>query len=139
MDDNGYNHLFAYSPSKMAPVRLTNGLWDDISPAINKDGTKVVFASNRNAYWDLYVLNLNDGLIQRITDTPEFDGNPGWSPDDQWIICETMVGDQMEINIISMLNPGQIIQLTSDPARIAVKFRSVGNALDKPIIQIQHI
>jgi TolB protein len=116
LDDNGYNHLFAYSPTKMNPVRLTSGLWDDISPAVNKDGTKVVFASNRNAYWDLYVLSLNDGLIQRITDTAEFDGNPAWSPDDQWITCETMVGDQLEIKIISMVDPGQIIQLTDNPA-----------------------
>lgn len=116
MDDNGYNHLFAYSPTKLAPVRLTNGLWDDISPSINADGSKVVFASNRNAYWDLYTLNLGDGQVQRITDTPEFDGNPGWSPDDQWITYETISVDQMEINIISTVNPGQIIQLTDNPA-----------------------
>ena len=101
MDDNGYNHLFAYAPQKMAPVRLTNGSWNDISPAINRDGTKVVFASNRNAYWDLYILNLGDGQISRVTDTPEFDGSPAWSPDDQWIIYESMSGDNMEINILA--------------------------------------
>lgn len=116
MDDNGYNHLFAYAPLKMAPLRLTNGLWDDVSPAINRDGNKVIFASNRNAYWDLYTLSLTDGQIARITDTPEFDGNPAWSPDDQWITYETMSGDQMEINILSISNPGQTIQLTNDPA-----------------------
>jgi len=116
MDDNGYDHLFAYSPSRAAPVRLTNGLWDDRTPAINSDGTEVVFASNRNAYWDLYILNLLDGQITRITDTPDFDGNPGWSPDDQWITYETMIGDQMEINILSIVNPSQVIQLTNDPA-----------------------
>lgn len=116
LDDNGYNHLFAYSPTKLAPVRLTNGLWEDVSPSINTDGSKVVFASNRNAYWDLYILNLSDGQIQRFTDTPEFDGNPAWSPDGQWITYETMVDDQMEIKIISTINPGQIIQLTDNPA-----------------------
>jgi TolB protein len=116
MDDNGYNHLFAYAPQKMAPVRLTNGQWDDVSPAVNRDGTKVVFASNRNAYWDLYTLNLNDGQINRVTDTPDFDGNPAWSPDDQWIIYESMSGDNMEINILSTTNAGQIIQLINDPA-----------------------
>ncbi len=116
MNDNEYKHLFAYAPTKMAPIRLTNGLWDDITPAINHAGDKVVFASNRNAYWDLYTLNLASGQITRITDTPDFDGNPAWSPDDQWITYETMIGDQMEINIISTTNPGQIIQLTNDMA-----------------------
>ena len=115
MDDNGYSHLFAYAPSKLPLTRLTNGKWDDVSPAISADGTKVVFASNRNAYWDIYTLNLVDGQIARITDTPDFDGSPAWSPDGLWIVYETMVGDQLDINIISTVN-GQIIQLISDPA-----------------------
>jgi len=116
MDDNGYSHLFAYSPNKTTPIRLTSGLWDDISPSVNIDGTLVVFASNRNAYWDLYTLNLADGAIARITDTPEYDGSPAWSPDGQWIIYETMVAGQMEINIVSIANLTQVIQLTVDPA-----------------------
>ena len=117
MDDNGRNHLFAYAPTKSAPIRLTNGLWDDIDPAISGDGNKVVFASNRNAYWDLYVLNLADGQTTRITDTPGFDGSPAWSPDSQWITYESMLDGQthsiMQINIYSVANPGQNIQLTS--------------------------
>jgi len=116
MDDNGYNHLFAYSPTKLAPTRLTSGLWDDVSPSISLDGSQVVFASNRNAYWDIYTLNLGDGQIQRITDTAEFDGNPAWSPDGQWITYESMRGDQLDIYIISTVNPGQIIQLIDNPA-----------------------
>ncbi len=116
MDDNGYNHLFAYAPQRMAPLRLTNGAWDDIDPCINKDGSQVVFASNRNAYWDLYTINLSDGQVSRITDTPEYDGNPAWSPDDQWITYETMVDDRMQINILSITNPGQTIQLINDAA-----------------------
>ncbi|MEI7848211.1 MAG: DPP IV N-terminal domain-containing protein [Chloroflexota bacterium] len=116
MDDNGYSHLFAYAPEKMTPVRMTNGLWNDITPAINHAGNKVIFASNRNAYWDLYTLDLTNGQITRVTDTPDFDGNPAWSPDDQWVTYETMIGDQLEINILSTNNPGQIIQLTDNPA-----------------------
>ena len=116
MDDNGYNHLFAFAPTRMMPVRLTSGQWDDVSPAINHDGSKVVFASNRNAYWDIYVLNLVDGQISRLTDSPEFDGNPAWSPDDQWVVYETLLGEQMEISILSTSNPDQTFQLTDDPA-----------------------
>jgi TolB protein len=116
MNDNGYSHLFAYAPAKMAPVRLTSGQWDDITPSVNLDGTRVVFASNRNAYWDLYILNLADGQISRITDTPDFEGNPAWSPDNQWVIYETMTGDQMDIHLQSTTNPGQVIPLTNDPA-----------------------
>jgi len=116
MNDNGYQHLFAYSPSKLPFTRLTSGRWDDVSPSISVDGTQVVFASNRNEYWDLYTLNLTDGQIARVTDTPEYDGHPGWSPDGQWIIYETMPDNQLEINLLSTVNLGQVIQLISDPA-----------------------
>jgi TolB protein len=115
MEDNGFSHLFAYSPGKLPLTRLTNGQWDDISPSISSDGTKVVFTSNRNAYWDIYSLNLIDGQLSRITDTPDFEGNPAWSPDNLWIVYESMVGEQLEISIISTAN-GQVIQLTNDPA-----------------------
>lgn len=115
MMDNGYRHLFAYAPAKLPLTRLTSGQWDDISPAISADGSKVVFASNRNEYWDLYTLNLADGQLARLTDTPEYDGNPGFSPDGQWVIYETQPDNQLEINLLSTVN-GQVIQLISDPA-----------------------
>ncbi len=115
MDDNGYDHLFAYSPEKLLPVRLTNGLWDDVSPAISADGSQIAFASNRNAYWDLYTLNLTNGKISRLTDTPEFDGSPAWSPDGLWIAFETLSGNQLNIHILSVSNPTKILPLTGDP------------------------
>jgi TolB protein len=115
MEDNGYSHLYAYAPGKLPLTRLTNGQWDDVSPSISADGMKVVFASNRNAYWDIYTLNLIDGQIARITDTPDFDGSPAWSPDNLWIVYETMLGDQLDVNIISTVN-GQVIQVISDSA-----------------------
>jgi TolB protein len=116
LSDNGYAHLFAYAPAKLPPTRLTNGQWNDVSPSFSPDGQKIVFASDRNEYWDLYLLELETGQISRLTDTPDYDGNPSWSPDSQWIIYETLVGEQMEVAILSTVNPGQVIQLTDDPA-----------------------
>ncbi|MEI6288989.1 MAG: DPP IV N-terminal domain-containing protein, partial [Chloroflexota bacterium] len=112
INEQGYSHLFAYSPFNSRPIRLTNGQWDDISPSYNHDGSKIVFASNRNAYWDIYTLNLLDGKISRITDTPDFDGNPKWSPDDKWIAFDTFDGEQTKINIISPSNLKISVTLT---------------------------
>jgi TolB protein len=54
MMDNGYAHLFAYSPQGFPLTRLTTDPWDDITPALSPDGTQVAFSSRRNGYWDLY-------------------------------------------------------------------------------------
>ncbi|MDP3721110.1 MAG: hypothetical protein Q8R09_01505, partial [Anaerolineaceae bacterium] len=41
MSDGAYKHLFAYHPSYMAMTRLTADAWDDDSPAISPDGSKI--------------------------------------------------------------------------------------------------
>jgi TolB protein len=115
MADNGYYHLFAYSPVNLPFTRLTNGLWDDTAPSLSPDGTKLAFASNRNQYWDLYQLDLQTGQVSRLTDSPSYENNPAWSPDSQWIVYEEYVEDNLEIFILSMVNPGQApIRLTQD-------------------------
>lgn len=117
LHDNGYNHLFAYSPSSLNMTRLTDGQWDDIAPSISPDGTRVAFASNRNEYWDIYLLDLVSGQTSRLTDTPEYDSTPTWSPDSQWIVFESYVDDNLEIMIKSTVDANiPVIRLTNHPA-----------------------
>ncbi len=116
LNDNGYAHLFGYSPEKLLPTRITSGKWDDVAPSLSPDGKKVVFASNRNDYWDLYLLDLFSGQVARLTDTPAYDGNPSWSPDSQWIIYDTYADDNMEIHILSTVTTGQSIRVTNNPS-----------------------
>ncbi len=116
LNDNGYAHLFVFSPGKMPLTRISNGLWDDVAPSLSPDGQKVVFASNRNDYWDLYLLDLTSGQIARLTDTPAYDGNPFWSPDSQWVVYDTYMDDNLEISILSTVNAGQVIRLSNSPA-----------------------
>jgi len=93
------NHLFAYAPSDQRPSAC-NGLWTISHPPSNTEWQqKFAFASNRNAYWDLYVLNLKHGQTTRITDTRNLDGkSPSWSRMTNGITYETMLADHMQIN-----------------------------------------
>jgi TolB protein len=117
MEENGYAHLFLYLPLQLPLTRLTYGDWDDIDPALSPDGGKVAFASNRDGQWDLYVLEILTGEILRLTDTPEYEASPSWSPDNQWLACERYQDENLEIAIVSLVNPEQeIIFLTQDPA-----------------------
>src|SRR6185436_16299055 len=96
-EEDGYAHLFAYIPEKMPLLRITSGAWDDITPSASPDGEKIAFASNRNGYWDLYLLDLASGETSQLTDTPDYEGAPTWSPDGAFMAFEAYIDDNLEI------------------------------------------
>ena len=94
LSEGPYSHLFAYNPHNYPLKRLTSGAWNDITPAVSPDGNKIAFASNRRGFWDLYLLDISTGEIQQVTNTPEYDAAPSWSPDGSWLVYESYVIDQ---------------------------------------------
>jgi len=119
-DDNGYFHLFSFNPYSGEIYRITFGAWDDITPAISPNGKWLAFASNRSGQWDIYIMQISTGILKQLTNTPEYDGFPSWSPDNQWIIFETYKGDDLDANldveIISVVAEQQPLQLTTNPS-----------------------
>lgn len=123
--DRDFYHLFAYQPTQQSWVQLTDGEWDDLHPAVSPDGRWIAFTSNRERYWDLYVLSLQDGRITPLTRSPQYDGAPTWSPDGKWLAYESYVLDAQtqqgnleiliqEFNLTSGQSP-QVVQLTALP------------------------
>lgn len=99
LQEGNDTHLFAYQPEQLPYTRLTSGPWDDITPAISPDGQMVAFASNRNGYWDLYLLRLTTGEVNQLTDTPEYDAAPSWSPDSVWLVYESYQNNNLDLLI----------------------------------------
>ena len=115
LEENGYAHLFFYVPGELPLTRITYGDWDDTDPALSPDGTKVAFASNREGGWDLYILELISGEITRVTNSPEYDSAPSWSPDNQWLAFETYLNENLEVAVVSLTDKDQdVILLTED-------------------------
>jgi TolB protein len=118
MESGGQTHLYAYHPQELPFTRITAGPWDDIHPAICPDGLHVAFTSNRNGYWDLYVMDLSTGSLLRLTDTLEYDAAPSWSPDGRWIVYETYKGavqGGLELFIRPIEGDQDPIRLTEHP------------------------
>jgi TolB protein len=114
--DEGYFHLFAYAPQTLPLARLTANAWDDITPAISPDGKWLAYASNRNSFWDLYLLELINGNVIRLTDTPEYDAAPSWSPDGAFLAYESYQKGFVGIFIRSVKDSSQVYPLTQDTA-----------------------
>jgi Tol biopolymer transport system component len=67
--------------------RLTDSSADQVAPAFSPDGGQLVYQSNADGNWELYLLDLASGQSRRLTDTPEEEEDPSWSPDGRWILC----------------------------------------------------
>jgi Tol biopolymer transport system component len=68
-------------PVAIRLVPLTHGEGNTGRPSFSPDGASVVYASDRGGNWDLWVGLLNGDPPVRITDTPEAEAQPAWSPD----------------------------------------------------------
>lgn len=110
-----HTHLFLFEPETLPLTRLTDGQWDDLTPALSPDGTQLAFASNRDGVFDLYLLTLTTGDITRLTDTPAFDANPTWSPDGRFLAYESYENDNLDIYVAPIDGSSPPIRLTDDP------------------------
>ena len=115
-EEDGYAHLFMYSPEKMPLTRITSGDWDDITPASSPDGETIAFASNRSGFWDLYSLDLESGEVTQLTNTPSYEGAPSWSPDGTFIAFEVYEDENLDIIVGPAADPlSEPILLTTSP------------------------
>ncbi len=119
IEENGYAHLFVQSnpPQELPLTRITTGDWNDTAPALSPDRKQLAFASDRDGYWNLYVMDLQSGAVKQITDSPEYDSAPSWSPDAQWLVFETYINENLEVSVVSVNDRTQgVIPLTQNSA-----------------------
>jgi TolB protein len=75
----------------------------------------IVFASERDGNSEIYVTNIGDKNITRLTDNDVYDGEPTWSPDGKKIAFVSKRDGNYEIYT---MNPdgSDVTRLTDDPA-----------------------
>ena len=116
MEEDGYAHLFIFSPSTSTLTRLTWGQWSDITPAVSPDGDSLAFASNRSGFWDLYRMDLQSGTVTQLTNTAAYDASPSWSPDAAWLVYETYDSGHLDLAVLSLDDSSQPPVLLTDDA-----------------------
>lgn len=102
-------------------TKLTDAYGYDAEGAYSPDGTRIVFASNRQAYardldadeaaqlerdpayfMDLYVMDADGSNLRQLTDVPGYDGGPFWSADGQQITWRRFSEDGARAEIFTL-------------------------------------
>lgn len=93
--------LYAATPENMATSaqwkQLTRGYDPVRAPALSPDTQRVAFQSRRDGNWEIYILDLQNGEITRVTNTLAYDGAPTWSPDGKQIAFESYRSGDLDI------------------------------------------
>jgi dipeptidyl aminopeptidase/acylaminoacyl peptidase len=87
--DDRKSHIWTVDLTSHKATQVTGGdQWNDTEPAWSPDGTKLAFVSNRTGKesdgdenTDVWVVPATGGDPVRISDHPDRDGSPAWSPD----------------------------------------------------------
>ncbi len=81
--------------SKVRRLTLTEGSGKDSEdPVWSPDGDRIVFNSDRDGIWEIYVMRSDGSDLQRLTHAPRSlsTGMPAWSPDGKSILFASARG-----------------------------------------------
>jgi Tol biopolymer transport system component/DNA-binding winged helix-turn-helix (wHTH) protein len=115
------------SPTYYSSEPLTNYVGSEICPSFSPDGDRVVFAWNgeKQDNFDIYVKQIGDGVLLRLTGDPKPDVSPAWSPDGRTIaFLRLNSNDKAEVLLIPSVAAAPARSLAAVTAPLTVYPRS---------------
>jgi len=77
----GRSDLVLYNRELRTFFRLSSGPYNDICPAWHPDGRRIVFSSDRSGVYNLYEMDIANGVLARLTNLTGGAFHPDVSPD----------------------------------------------------------
>lgn len=113
-----------------APVALTADAFDNREAHHSPSGEHIVFASDRSGNFDLWLYATSDGSLTQLTETPENEHTPAWSPDgDQIAHAAVLDTGRSELRILDV-DGGKTSKVAEEPGVISgVNWSPRGQAL----------
>jgi serine/threonine protein kinase len=111
---DGNYEIYAMLPDGRQQTRITNNTFNDTSPSLSPDRSRVVFTSDRDGRRQIYRMNADGSGQVRLTQNEFEDFNPTWSPDGNQIAFTSTRDGNPEIYVMNIDGSGQT-RLTNDP------------------------
>jgi eukaryotic-like serine/threonine-protein kinase len=127
------------APTMSAPapslIQLTHSRYQEYAPSYSPDGGKIVYMSDQDGPWQIYVMDALGGGAQRLTSNNVDNYHPRFSPDGQRIVfASTMDGDwdlylmDLEMNIRQLIDePGDQYYPHFAPDGLSISFMGKDN------------
>ncbi|HBY62717.1 MAG TPA: hypothetical protein DEH78_23080 [Solibacterales bacterium] len=116
VDTNIWQYPLPGTGAGAAPVKLISSTRLEVAPQVSPDNKRVVFASNRSGYLEIWLSERDGSNPSQLTSFNGLPtGSPRWSPDGRFIVFDSRPQEQADIYIISA-EGGSPRRLTNDPS-----------------------
>ena len=101
MNDESFSNIWIINFDGTDNRPITTGNFKDNSPKWSNKGDKFIFKSNREGKSQIFLFDLNNNSLQKLTNFQYSMGSLSWSPDDNYILFSSFI-DSKRKKLIKM-------------------------------------
>jgi TolB protein len=98
---NGAEYLDRIGPKFTDAFKVTKLIGSTANEAFgrySKDGSKIIYQSDQTGNWDIFEYVVADGSIKQLTNTPQHEENPDFSPDGKMMVYASTLEDHRDVD-----------------------------------------
>jgi len=132
MTDESFSNIWLINFDGSENRPITTGNFKDNSPKWSNKGDKFVFKSNREGKQQIYLFNIANNSIQKLTNFQYSISSIKWSPDDSYLLFSSFIDDKRD-KLIKMPEKPKGAKWNDPPVEITdLNYRYDGSGYRKP-------
>ena len=132
MTDESFSNIWLINFDGSENRPITTGNFKDTSPKWSNKGDKFVFKSNREGKSQIFLFDLTNNSIQKLTNFQYSISSIKWSPDDSYILFSSFIDDKRD-TLIKMPEKPKGAKWNDPPVEISdLNYRYDGSGYRKP-------
>ena len=132
MTDESFSNIWLINFDGSENRPITTGNFKDTSPKWSNKGDKFVFKSNREGKSQIFLFDLTNNSIQKLTNFQYSISSIKWSPDDSYILFSSFIDDKRD-KLIKMPEKPKGAKWNDPPVEISdLNYRYDGSGFRKP-------